>query len=132
MKLITRDTDYAIRALCIIAKKNDLVSVNEVCKETGVPKPFLRKILQVLNKKGILHSYKGQFGGFKLSKPKEKIRLLEIMEIFQGSTDINNCFLKKVICPNLKICPLRKRIEKIRNYIHDEFEDVTIAALLRS
>ena len=55
MKLITRDTDYAIRALCFIARfKKKIVSVSELVKVLKIPRPFLRKILQTLNKKRIL------------------------------------------------------------------------------
>ena len=65
MKLITRDTDYALRALCFIAKhKKEIISVDRLAEESKIPRPFLRKILQKLNRAGILKSYKGQGGGF--------------------------------------------------------------------
>ena len=55
MKLITRDTDYAVRALVFIAKqKEEIVSVRDLVEKLKIPKPFLRKILQLLNKKGLL------------------------------------------------------------------------------
>ena len=58
MKLITRNTDYAIRALCFIArKKKQVVSVKELVSKLRIPKPFLRKISQRLNKERILVSY---------------------------------------------------------------------------
>ena len=51
MKLITRDTDYAIRALCCIAGsgKKEL-SVRDLTDRLAMQRPFLRKILQKLNK----------------------------------------------------------------------------------
>ena len=59
MKLITRDTDYAVRALIFIIKqKKEVISVNKLINNLKLPRPFLRKILQVLNKKGILNSAK--------------------------------------------------------------------------
>ena len=58
MKLITRDTDYAIRALsCIAADKEKVYTVTELTKSLDVPRPFLRKILQILNHKGLLKSH---------------------------------------------------------------------------
>ncbi|MBM3255649.1 MAG: Rrf2 family transcriptional regulator, partial [Candidatus Omnitrophica bacterium] len=73
MKLITRDTDYALRALCFVARSKDgVVSVSELVDSLKIPKPFLRKSLQLLNKKGVLKSYKGLGGGFKLTrKPRQ-------------------------------------------------------------
>ena len=63
MRLITRNTDYAVRALSYISRQEEkVISVSELVKKIKVPRPFLRKILQTLNKKGILISYKGQGG----------------------------------------------------------------------
>ena len=65
MKLITRDTDYAVRALCFIGQRQKrLISASELVANLKIPRPFLRKILQTLNREGILNSYKGKGGGF--------------------------------------------------------------------
>jgi Rrf2 family protein len=132
MKLITRDTDYAIRALCFIAGlKKEIVSVSELVKELKIPRPFLRKILQILNKKGILKSYKGKGGGFLLSVSANKIFLLDLIEIFQGPLRINECLLKKIKCPNIKNCVFRKKITEIEKYVIKELKPITIGFLLK-
>lgn len=130
MKLITRNTDYALRALCYMSKRKDLVSVDELVKQLGVPRPFMRKILQELNKKGILESYKGREGGFKPRKPAGKIYMFEIMRIFQGNGGLNGCFLKKDICPNKGRCVLRKKIHAIENSLFKQLGEINIAALI--
>ena len=85
MKLITRDTDYAVRAVCFITKqKGKLVSASQLVDELKVPYSFLRKQLQLLNKKGILKSYKGKGGGFQLGVPAGKIYLTDLIKVFQG------------------------------------------------
>ena len=132
MKLITRDTDYALRAVCFIAKsKKKIISVSELVKELKIPRPFLRKILQVLNKKGILKSYKGKGGGFILSKPINKIFLVDLIEIFQGPFKLNECFFKKLICPNTKTCALRKKITNIERYVVKELKSFTLTSLIK-
>lgn len=132
MKLITRDTDYALRALCfIIKRKEKIVSVAQLVKELDIPRPFLRKILQILNKKGTLKSYKGQGGGFLLVKPANKIFLVDLIEIFQGPLRLNECFFKKMVCPNIKTCSLRKKINSIEKSVVSQLKSITIASLLR-
>lgn len=131
MKLITRDTDYALRAVCFIADTGKrIVSVSEMVRKLKIPRPFLRKLLQTLNKNGILSSYKGQGGGFSLAKPANKIFLVDLIEIFQGVFKLNECFLKKARCPNVGICPLKKKIDKIERYVIKELQSITIASLL--
>lgn len=61
MKLITRDTDYALRAVCFIARdKERVTSASELVKNLSIPQPFLRKLLQILSRGRILRSHKGQ------------------------------------------------------------------------
>ena len=131
MKLITRDTDYAIRALCAIAKSSGkIVKTDVLIKETKVPRPFLRKILQILNKNGILNSYKGQAGGFVLAYWPEKIYLIDLIKIFQGPLKLNECLFKKRACPNRSACVLRSKINLIENHVIEELKNITIGSLL--
>jgi len=132
MKLITRDTDYALRALCFIAgHKAEIVSAGRLVKKSKIPRPFLRKILQRLNRAGILKSYKGQGGGFILVTPAHKIFLLDLIKIFQGPLKLNECFFKKKTCPNTKTCKLRKKISNIEKYVVSQLKNFTIADLLK-
>lgn len=132
MKLITRDTDYAVRALCHIAKKkNKVVSVAEMVKELKMPKPFLRKILQILNKKGTLKSYKGQGGGFVLAEPADKIFLVDLIKTFQGPLKLNDCLFKKKLCPNRSVCALRNKISSIEENVISELMPITISSLIQ-
>ena len=132
LKLITRDTDYAVRALVFIAKQKDkIISVGQLVKALGIPRPFLRKILQILNKKRILRSYKGQGGGFTLTRTMDKIFLIDLVEIFQGPIILNECIFKKRFCPNIRTCKLKKRIDRIQCYVLSELKNITLASLLK-
>jgi len=64
MKLITREIDYAVRALIYLADNGNgkKVSVSELVDELGITRPFLRKIMQLLAKAGVIESYKGNKG----------------------------------------------------------------------
>ena len=133
MRLITRNTDYAIRALRFIARNNkrkETIPVYELARNLNIPKPFLRKILQVLNKKGILKSYKGKGGGFLLAVPPKRILLVNVIEIFQGPLNLNGCILKKRLCPDMRSCVLKKKIGAIEKNVVSELESITLASLL--
>ena len=132
MKLITRDTDYALRAVCFITKQNSrIVPVSRMIKELKMPGPFLRKILQVLNRKGILKSHKGQGGGFSLGIPTEKIYLVKLAEIFQGPLKLNDCIFKRKPCPSVKVCALSAKLERIEEIVKKELSLITIASLMK-
>jgi len=132
MKLITRDTDYALRAVCFIAKQNSkIVPVSKMIKELRMPGPFLRKILQVLNRKGILKSHKGKGGGFSLGVSPQKIYLVELAEIFQGPLKLNDCIFRSKACPSVKVCSLSAKLGKIEKMVKKELSLITIASLMK-
>lgn len=132
MKLITRDTDYAVRAVCYIAKKGKQASVDELIAETKIPRAFLRKILQQLNKAKLLKSYKGRGGGFSLLRKTKNIYIKDIMKVFQGPLSLNECIFKKQVCPDIKKCPLRKKVTNIEKYVLSEINNITIDSLLKT
>ena len=132
MKLLTRNTDYGIRALCFIANQNGrVVPVTELVKALKMPRPFLRKILQILTKQGFVKSYKGVGGGFALAIRPEKLYIAEVAKTFQGELSLNECFLKKAVCPNRKSCPLKRRIDRIEKRVAEELGSITIGELLK-
>lgn len=131
MKLITRDTDYAIRAIAYIAcAKGKITPAGELTRALKIPRPFLRKILQKLNCSRLLKSYKGQGGGFILAGPAKKISLMQLINIFQGPFRLNECFLKKEACPNTAKCGLKRRIDNIERHLVKELGAINIGCLL--
>jgi Rrf2 family protein len=132
MKLITRDTDYALRALCFIAGcKQEIVPVSELVRALQIPRPFLRKILQVLNKKRILKSHRGKGGGFILGVVPKELFLVDLITIFQGPLKLNECVFKKRPCPRKAICRLKKKIDRLEKYVLSELGAINLADLLK-
>ena len=132
MKLLTRNTDYGIKALCFIAKeKGRVVAVPELVKVLKIPRPFLRKILQALTKSGVVKSCKGIGGGFVLAMPAAKLHIIDVAETFQGPMNLNECFFKKELCPGRKTCPLKRKIDKIEKSVVSELGSITIGELLK-
>ena len=132
MKLITRNTDYAVRALCCITEqKQEVISANQLVKSLKMPRPFLRKILQALNKEGLLNSSKGKGGGFALAVSPEKITLTDVMKIFQGPIRLNECKFKKSDCPYISDCLLKKKIDEIEKEVIAKLKAITIASIIK-
>lgn len=133
MKLITKDIDYAIRALSYIATigENEIVTVTRLSKDTEIPKPFLRKILLTLGKNGMLKSFKGKPGGFKLNKEPSDILLLDVVEIFQDKFEFNKCIFKKKVCPNTQKCVLKSKLDKIGKMIEKEFSEISLESIIQ-
>ncbi len=132
MKLITREIDYAVRALIhLAANRNETVTVPELVDELGITRPFLRKIMQLLARAGVIESYKGNKGGFRLIKKPGDIYLIDLIEIFQGKFSLNECLLNKDICPNKSNCILKDRVDDIEEKVKKELESIDLKSLVK-
>ena len=132
MKLITRNTDYAVRALCCIAEqKQGVISADQLVKSLEMPRPFLRKILQTLNKEGLLNSSKGKGGGFVLAVSPGKITLTDVIKIFQGPIRLNECKFRKSDCSYINDCLLKKKIDEIEKEVIKKLKTITIASIIK-
>lgn len=132
MKMITRDSDYAVRALCCIAgSKSGMLTVTDLSKELDIPRPFLRKILQILNKKRLLKSFKGKGGGFSLPVPPSKITVFDIVQAFQGPFHLNEHVFKGEICPHVDACVFKKKLDGVEKKVAKELRMISIASLLK-
>ena len=130
MKLLTRHTDYAVRALVYMsADPQRITSAQELIAKLKIPDAFLRQLLQALSKAGILRSHKGKGGGFSFRKKPLDIRLLDVLQIFQGKTELAGCMLAGAVCPDRATCPLRQRIKHIEMQMLKELRETTIASL---
>lgn len=133
---MTRDTDYALRALIYMSKAlsrkdKKVVTVEDIVRSEKLPKVFLRRILQRLAERKVLASYKGNAGGFMFLSRPENIRITDIMNIFQGRIDLTNCLLKGKICPERSACPLRKKMKAVNAVVVKELDRITIRSLAR-
>lgn len=106
-------------------------SAREVSEENGIPYQFLRRIFKKLCEINIVETKEGKLGGVKINKKSGKIKVLDIIKIFQGDLQLSACMFRKKICSNRKTCVFRKKIKSIEKIIEKEFEDMTIASLVR-
>jgi Rrf2 family protein len=131
MKLITREIDYAVRALKYLGEnRKERIPVTELEKELGITRPMLRKIMQELAKNRIVLSYKGNNGGFSLNRKPEDINLIDLVEIFQGKFNMNECILNKDICPNRDSCILKGKVEEIETDVKSRLESINLKSLM--
>lgn len=94
---ITRQADYAIRAVRYIAKQrlehgaNHRTATSLVADKMNIPPSFLAKIISQLSIAGLLSTSRGARGGVSLAHSPEKISLLDVVEAIDGPITLNEC-----------------------------------------
>ena len=131
MKVLNKETDYAVRALISLGMKAEgWVSAKAISDEQAIPYQFLRRILQELIRNGLVESKEGAGGGVRLGKNPAEIGVAAVIEIFQGKVQVSDCMFRKQLCSNRANCVLRHQIMRIERMVNDEFAKVTIGKLI--
>ena len=131
MKVLNKETDYAVRALISLGMKAEgWVSAKAISDEQAIPYQFLRRILQELIRNGLVESKEGAGGGVRLGKNPAEIGVAAVIEIFQGKVQVSDCMFRKQLCSNRANCVLRHQIMRIERMVNDEFSKVTIGKLI--
>jgi Rrf2 family protein len=97
---ITRQADYAIRAILYLAE-NELsgrVSTSIIAGRKNIPPSFLAKIISQLGVAGLVSTSRGARGGVSLARASREISLLDVIEAIDGPLSINECALDLSIC----------------------------------
>ena len=106
MLQITRQTEYAIRGLQELARRNESapVQLKVIAGSCEVSEAFLAKIFQMLGQAGIVKSHRGVKGGFSLARPAEEISLRDVVEVCEGGIVLNHCLRKVNPCKDVDTC----------------------------
>ncbi|MFA5553760.1 MAG: Rrf2 family transcriptional regulator [Phycisphaerae bacterium] len=132
MDVLRRNTDYALRAMVHLAKngQNSPVSARQIAKEEDISYELACKLLQRLQKSGLVSSTMGKMGGFSLGLEPSKISLGSIIEAIQGKISLNRCLIGNYKCPKGSQCPVYEKLACLQHDIDNYFERLTLAELV--
>lgn len=124
---VSNTTGYAILALsCLVQTRGRWVLARDVATCTGIPHPYLLKILNQLSKLSIITTKPGYRGGFQLAKQAHEITLWEIATAFDGDTLLTKCLLGLEDCCDERSCPSHNYWSKERKQIEEELKRLTL------
>lgn len=97
---ITRQADYAVRAVLYLASLGDSnrAPTSQIAREQHIPPSFLAKIVSQLSVAGVFQTSRGARGGVTLARPKDEISLLEVIEAIDGPITLNECVTDPAVC----------------------------------
>ncbi len=131
MLKLSKKVEYAILALQFVAENEDnLVSVKEISSNLDLSFEFLSKVMQVLNRKGIIQSQQGIKGGYKLTVEPKKLNIMDIVRAFDEKITLVDCVSdNKNDCDRLGDCDLRNPMLILQDKIEKIFFETSISDL---
>ncbi|MGB3128410.1 MAG: Rrf2 family transcriptional regulator [Dehalococcoidia bacterium] len=105
MKLTTKGR-YATRAMLDLALHRDdgAVLVRDIARRQEVSEKYLKQLLAPLKAAGLVRTIRGARGGLTLAKPPSEIKLIEIVQVMEGSMAPVECVDDAQICSRSDSC----------------------------
>ena len=130
---ITRQADYAIRAVRYLAKQgsDQRVATSTVAREMQIPASFLAKIISQLSIAGLLHTSRGARGGVSLARDSKEISLLDVVEAIDGPILLNECVGDPGGCPFTDDCPVHPIWIDTQQVLVDRLRKTTFTSLMK-
>jgi Rrf2 family protein len=107
------------------------ILARKIADETGISKPYLTKILHRLGRAGLINGKRGYRGGIALTRPANRISVLDISEALDGDTWKERCLLGLPSCGDLHPCPLHEYWLKERRRIERKLARLTLDEVAR-
>jgi Rrf2 family transcriptional regulator, iron-sulfur cluster assembly transcription factor len=132
--MITREADYAIRALLLLMDsegENSIITTQTLSEEMDIPYRFLRKILKKLRDSDFIETKKGKTGGIKLKKKKNEISVLDVLHsVARNAVELNSCLSRDNGCKRNEFCKLHKKLGILQTHINSYLSDLTLNELV--
>ena len=128
---LTTTSKYAIRIMSFMANNSNLELFNakKISQELNIPYKFMSKIMSDLAKANLIISIRGRDGGYKLAKEASQIKIIEILNVFDGFAHREECILGIGKCDGINKCSLHDQWYKPKQLIIDMFENTTLENL---
>jgi len=129
--VITHTGQYAVWAVVCIAETgtNGRATVAQVARASGVPANYLAKILHALARVGVLASSRGRHGGFRLTRPPDRLTLAEVLAPFEEAAPAG-CMLARGHCPHDDHCRSWRRCTALSREVARFLQRTRIADLM--
>ncbi len=133
MMRVSKLTDYAVVLLSQLPDRHGMpIAVSELAERTGVPDPTVAKVLKTLVPAGLVVSFRGANGGYRLGRPADEISVGAVIAAMEGPIAVTACVsTADVTCSVEQLCPMRGNWDRVNHTIQSALENVSLADMAR-
>jgi FeS assembly SUF system regulator len=131
MLRVSKLTDYATVVMtCLGARPEAVLSAAEVAERVRLELPTVSKVLKQLAAGGLLDSFRGAHGGYRLGRAPDAISVAEIVEAMEGPIAMTECSVHEGLCDLEGHCSVRGNWQLISRAVEHALRGVTVADLI--
>ncbi len=130
MLRVSKLTDYATVVMTYLGSRpEDVLSAAEVAEQVRLELPTVSKLLKQLAGAGLLESFRGARGGYRLARAPELISVAEIVEAMEGPIAMTECGVHSGLCDHESHCSVRGNWRRISLAVEAALRGVSVAEL---
>lgn len=129
MLRISQAASLAMHTMALMASRpEERVTTASLASRLSASEAHLSKVLQRLAKAGLVASTRGPKGGFRLSRPADRITLLEVFEAIDGPLEPDGCLLGIPVCTG-KTCIFGGLVEQVNSLVREKLAATRLSEL---
>ena len=133
MLRVSKLTDYGSVILAYMANHPEQkFSATRLSQAVYLPSATVIKLLKLLKRSGLVTSFRGKNGGYRLARPAEEISLAQIISVLEGPIALTECSVKKNLCQVESHCAIRSSWQRINRVIYNSLSQVTLDTMLET
>lgn len=131
MLRMSRLTDYGTVILAHLARHDaaQLQTTSDVAEHTHLALTTVSKLLKILTRAGLIASFRGASGGYRLARPASEISAAEIIDALEGPVSITECSALTHSCDLATTCGVGNAWQRINVAIRAGLDQVTLEQL---
>lgn len=129
MLRISKLTDYAILMMVEMTRDEEMLSAHALADRIHVETPTASKVLKLLAGSGLLESYRGANGGYRVSRKAADISVAEVIAAIEGPIAMTECSVEEGLCSQEDSCDLRSNWQRISMAVAQALRDVSLAEM---
>jgi Rrf2 family protein len=125
-------SEYAVRTMLHLAAmpSGTLAQISNVSEEWNIPDSYLRRLIPVLTRSGLISSRIGGHGGISLNKSATSITLLDVIEAMEGPLYFTKCVIGPETCNHTKPCMVHSVWSEAQDALRRRLLDKSLAELV--
>jgi Rrf2 family protein len=124
---VSEAATLGMHALAFLAQNPDRrCSSREMASGLGLSEAHLAKVMQRLERAGLVLGRRGPAGGFTLARPAAEISLRRIYEVIEGPLQSEHCLLGQPLGKHH--CPLGRLLKGLERELVAQMDRLTLAA----
>ena len=131
MLRVSKLTDYATVVMTVLADAADVLSAQDVAARARLELPTVSKLLKQLAHAGLVDSFRGVNGGYRLAHAPAQITIAQILTAMEGPIGMTECSAHVGLCDHESHCGVRVNWQRINQAIAHALASVTLADMLK-